>query len=89
MKNMADADTIECRGIIRRRAFELAESGAFTDWRAIRLTLHSLFPANRVDDILASPFCRLDLNLRCGKPIRQSLSNEYGHVQDSEHESAG
>ncbi|MEX4005324.1 hypothetical protein AB4Y38_41600 [Paraburkholderia sp. EG285A] len=89
MKNMVNADTIECRGVIRSRAFELAESGAFTDWRAIRLALRSLFPANRVDDILASLFCRLDLNLRCDKAIRQSLSNGYGHVQDSEHESAG
>ncbi|RZF26049.1 hypothetical protein EVC45_29775 [Paraburkholderia sp. UYCP14C] len=70
MKNIINADTLEWREDIRRKAFEYAESGAFTDWQAIEVALRSLFPASRVDDILTSPFCRLDLNRRCGKAHR-------------------
>ncbi|MEX3816267.1 hypothetical protein AB3X96_39670 [Paraburkholderia sp. BR13439] len=64
MKNVINADTLVWREDIRRTAFEYAESGSFTDWQAIEVALHSLFPASRVGDILASPFCRLDLSQR-------------------------
>ncbi|WP_156123885.1 hypothetical protein [Paraburkholderia mimosarum] len=72
MKNVINADTLVWREDILRKAFEYAESGAFTDWQAIEVALRSLFPASRVDDILASPFCRSDLNRRCGKAHRHS-----------------
>ncbi|MEM5372793.1 hypothetical protein V4C53_43265 [Paraburkholderia azotifigens] len=76
MKNITNADTLEWREDIRRKAFEYAESGAFTDWQAIEVALRSLFPASRVDDILASRFCRFDLNGRCDKAHRHRPSDK-------------
>ncbi|MEX3929265.1 hypothetical protein AB4Y36_35365 [Paraburkholderia sp. BR10936] len=82
MKNMIDTDTMERRERIRKKAFEFAESGAFTNWQAIGVALRSQFSTSHVEDILASPFCRLDLNNRCDKARRHDLSDKDIHERD-------
>ncbi len=65
MKESDGIDSTECREIIRRRAFELADSGIFDDWEAIRRALCSRFHDAHLHEIFASPFCRIDIDQRC------------------------
>ncbi|MEM5373475.1 hypothetical protein V4C53_47300 [Paraburkholderia azotifigens] len=86
MKNITNADTLEWREDIRRKAFEYAESGAFTDWQAIEVALRSLFPASRVDDILARvlvqivPANGLELSEQNEPTSRDEQAEESGEV---------
>ncbi|HEY4802699.1 MAG TPA: hypothetical protein VIH96_08775 [Paraburkholderia sp.] len=66
---------IACRDTIREKAFELAESGTFSDWAAVKLALAATSDAGHLQHVFASPFCRLDLDQRCraartGGPLR-------------------
>ena len=65
MKESDGINSTECREIIRRRAFELADSGIFDDWEAIRRALCSRFHDAHLHEIFASPFCRIDIDQRC------------------------
>ena len=65
MNKEDDADPADHRVAIRNMAFELAESGIFDEWEAIRLALRTRFHAVHLHHIFASPFCRLDLDHRC------------------------
>ena len=65
MKESDGINSTECRENIRLRAFELAESGIFDDWEAIRRALCSRFHDTHLHEIFASPFCRIDIDQRC------------------------
>ncbi|MCP3713292.1 hypothetical protein M3I54_41635 [Paraburkholderia sp. CNPSo 3274] len=60
-----DFDIVQSRDAIRQKAFELADSGMLEGWEAVRRTLRACFEIESVEDVLGSPFCRLDLDLRC------------------------
>jgi hypothetical protein len=65
MSGAENIDPVEIRDRIREKAFELAESGNFADWAAVKQALSAECPANYLNHVFASAFCRLDLNQRC------------------------
>jgi hypothetical protein len=65
MKANDGVSPIECREIIRRRAFELAESGIFEDCEAVKRVLCARFDVAHLHQIFSSPFCRVDIDQRC------------------------
>jgi hypothetical protein len=65
MKVTEGMNSTECREVIRQRAFELADSGIFDDWEAIRRALCSRFHVAHLHQIFSSPFCRMDIDQRC------------------------
>ncbi|HTH61248.1 MAG TPA: hypothetical protein VL689_13945 [Paraburkholderia sp.] len=65
MSTVDDREHVDHREAIRRKAFELADSGMLDDWAAIRRTLHACFDIESVEQVLGSPFFRLDLDRRC------------------------
>ncbi|MEX4002073.1 hypothetical protein AB4Y38_24600 [Paraburkholderia sp. EG285A] len=65
MSRAGNIDLIESRDKVRERAFDLAESGSFADWAAVRLALSEECPPEYLNHVFASAFCRLDLNQRC------------------------
>ncbi|MEX3978237.1 hypothetical protein AB4Y45_04530 [Paraburkholderia sp. EG287A] len=65
MKASDGINPIECREIIRQRAFELASSGIFDDCEAVKRVLCACFDAAHLHQIFSSPFCRIDIDQRC------------------------
>ena len=77
MTGAPNIDLVDCRDKIREKALDLAESGKFADWAAVKLALSAQCSADLLNQVFASPFCRLDLNARCraarmGNPRRDT-----------------
>ncbi|MGT2471806.1 hypothetical protein [Paraburkholderia terrae] len=65
MKGELELDIVEGHEAIRQAAFALACSGVCDGWQAVWHALHTRFSADQLTAIFDSPFCRLDLDLRC------------------------
>ncbi|WP_321926382.1 hypothetical protein [Paraburkholderia guartelaensis] len=65
MKANDGVNAVECREVIRKRAFELADSGIFDDCEAVKRVLYARFLDAHLHQIFSSPFCRMDIDQRC------------------------
>lgn len=85
MKEEFELDIVEGREAIRQAAFALAGSGVCDGWQAVWHALHTRFSADQLTAIFDSPFCRLDLDLRCDHARRSARVvdcqvSSYPHV---------
>ena len=72
MSKVDEVNRIECRELIREKAFELADSGVFVDWEGVSNALCLRFEPDDVRLVFASLFCRLD---PCNYPLLFSASS--------------
>ncbi|MEM5314747.1 hypothetical protein [Paraburkholderia sp. JHI869] len=86
MRTGDNSEIVESHEAIRRRAFELADSGMLEGWEAVRRTLRACFDIENVEHVLGSHFCRLDLDLRCRA---RRVSGTRAHVGPGRSEDRG
>ncbi|TDG02306.1 hypothetical protein E1N52_40365 [Paraburkholderia guartelaensis] len=79
-------NSTECREVIRQRAFELADTGIFDDWEAIRRALCSRFQVTHLYQIFSSPFCRMDIDRRCRTARTGRSQGVVTSVADGRHQ---
>ncbi|MEX3942391.1 hypothetical protein AB4Y44_23055 [Paraburkholderia sp. BR10937] len=82
MKTNDAVNPIECREVIRQKAFELADSGIFDDCEAVRRVLHKSFHVAHLHQIFSSPFCRMDIDQRCQVARMSGAPNGRAHAAD-------
>jgi len=79
MKANDGVNPVECREVIRKRAFELADSGIFDDCEAVKRVLNARFHDAHLHQIFSSPFCRMDIDQRC-QAARTRADDNAKHI---------